>query len=355
MWESEKKIAIQAVRKASQLTQNIFKNLKTQANTITKQDLSPVTLADYGAQAIINSILNRHFPSTSIVAEEDAHMLYTQHGQRQTLLELIQSTVCLDKPFTEQSLLDSIDLGNGIGGPESTFWTLDPIDGTKGFLRGNQYAICLALICKGEVCVSIMGCPQLPFSKHESIKSSNNNSSNSNSAFEKNTNDQNNKNIELGCLFVAVKGQGAYQTSLREDDDAQIKIKVSPTLNTSEAKFCESFESGHSDQALSCKIAEQLRITQPSLKLDSQCKYGLLARGDCEFYFRFPVKPGYKENIWDHASGYLLVKEAGGQVTDFYGKDLDFTLGRNLIHNQGILASNGKLHSELLQGISKNL
>ena len=43
------------------------------------------------------------------------------------------------------------------------FWTLDPIDGTKGFLRGEQYAVALALIEGGEVVVAALACPNLDF------------------------------------------------------------------------------------------------------------------------------------------------------------------------------------------------
>lgn len=65
-------------------------------------------------------------------------------------------------------------------------WTLDPIDGTKGFVRGEQYAVCLALIEDNDVKVSVMGCPNLPASLSDPAG-------------------------ERGCLFVAVKGQGAEQ------------------------------------------------------------------------------------------------------------------------------------------------
>jgi len=65
-------------------------------------------------------------------------------------------------------------------------WALDPIDGTKGFLRGEQFAVCLALIVDGQVQVGVMGCPNLPV-------------------------DAKDTDGEKGCLFIAVKGQGAFQ------------------------------------------------------------------------------------------------------------------------------------------------
>lgn len=65
-------------------------------------------------------------------------------------------------------------------------WTLDPIDGTKGFLRGEQYAVCLAFLVDSVVQVGVIGCPNLPvdFSKPEG---------------------------QRGCLFVSVRGQGTEQ------------------------------------------------------------------------------------------------------------------------------------------------
>lgn len=67
-------------------------------------------------------------------------------------------------------------------------WALDPIDGTKGFLRGGQYAVCLALMVDGEVVVSAMGCPSLPVDPADASG-------------------------ERGALFSAVKGAGATQVS----------------------------------------------------------------------------------------------------------------------------------------------
>ncbi len=57
-----------------------------------------------------------------------------------------------------------------------------------------------------------------------------------------------------------------------------------------------------------------------------------------------PQKPDYREKIWDQAAGSLIIEEAGGWVTDLHGKPLDFTAGRTLALNRGVLASNGHLH-----------
>ena len=81
-------------------------------------------------------------------------------------------------------------------------WALDPIDGTKGFLRVGQYAVCLAFLIDGEVQVGVMGCPNLPIDPKTAKPKEGENSSD---------------REDLGTIFVAVKGQGAFQVSLEGD------------------------------------------------------------------------------------------------------------------------------------------
>ena len=79
----------------------------------------------------------------------------------------------------------------------------------------------------------------------------------------------------------------------------------------------------------------------------------ILRVSKAELYLRLlsPQKPDYKEKIWDQAAGSLVVEEAGGWVTDLDGKPLDFTAGRSLSLNRGILASNGHLHAVALESL----
>ena len=88
--------------------------------------------------------------------------------------------------------------------------------------------------------------------------------------------------------------------------------------------------------------------------MDSQAKYGVLAAGGGELIFRLlsPKAPDYKEKIWDHAAGALVLEEAGGKITDLSGKPLDFTQGRRLENNTGVFASNGWLHEAGLEAIA---
>ncbi|KAJ9064424.1 3'(2'),5'-bisphosphate nucleotidase [Entomophthora muscae] len=156
----ERKIAIEAVRKASKVCLQVFNSL-AQGETVVKDDKSPVTVADYSAQAVINTILSEKFPNDPIVGEEDAD--FSTHPRRKIS----------DIPKTNEQILDAIDKGNYQGGSKGRFWTLDPIDGTKGFLRGGQFAVCLALIVNGSVELGVLGCPNLLLKEADLQKRSN--------------------------------------------------------------------------------------------------------------------------------------------------------------------------------------
>jgi 3'(2'), 5'-bisphosphate nucleotidase len=97
----------------------------------------------------------------------------------------------------------------------------------------------------------------------------------------------------------------------------------------------------------------ELSITAPPVEMDSQAKYAVLASGVGEILLRLlsPSRPDYREKIWDQAAGSIVIEEAGGRITDLEGKDLDFSLGRTLASNRGVLATNGLLHDKLLNAL----
>ena len=81
-------------------------------------------------------------------------------------------------------------------------------------------------------------------------------------------------------------------------------------------------------------------------------KYAAIARGDVEIFMKF-ARCGYKEKIWDHAAGVLIVEEAGGVVTDARGQPLDFSKGVFLEGlDRGIVACSGAvLHEKLIGAV----
>lgn len=285
---------------------------------LTKSDHSPVTIADFAAQAIVSLRLAEVAPEVPLIGEEDATTLRTpaEKQRRDQICRVVAAVTGVDD---EARVLAAIDRGVHPGGPRGRHWTLDPIDGTKGFLRGEQYAVALALIDEGEVTLGVLGCPSLPHGD------------------------------ATGSVFWATRGAGAFARGL--DGGVIESIAVDPESDVTRARFCESVEAAHSAHDWSAQVASQLGVRAQPYRIDSQCKYAAVARGDAAIYLRLPTRAGYVEKIWDHAAGCILVEEAGGRVTDIEGKPLDFACGRELTGNRGVVATNHRLHDSVLAAI----
>lgn len=327
-YSSEREVAIQAVIKACHLCRTVQKNLVSD-ESVAKKDKSPVTVADFGAQAVVSHALAGAFPDVPLVGEEDAAQLREEENA-EVLKKVIANVQQIQPELTQNQILAAIDRGTYGGGPTGRHWTLDPIDGTKGFLRNDQYAVALALIENGQVVLGVLGCPSLPV-------------------------DGRNFDGPRGCLFIAEKGCGATMRVLDDPNSSDQPIHVTSVTDPSQASFCESVESAHSSQSDSAQVAEILKISVPPYRIDSQCKYAAVGRGDASIYLRLPTKKGYEEKIWDHAAGSIVITEAGGRVTDVRGQNLDFSIGRTLRDNLGVIVTNGRLHDQVVNAVMQVL
>jgi 3'(2'), 5'-bisphosphate nucleotidase len=313
---------IDAVRAAARVCRDVAQRLVT-ADTLEKKDQSPVTVADLASQAIVCQRLERAFPGDAVVGEEDASQLRASAPEvRDSVVRAVSAELGGDPGVAP--VLSWIDRGRAHA-DGARYWTLDPIDGTKGFLRGEQYAVALALIENGEVVVGLLACPNLPDGAGGH-----------------------------GLLFSAMRGEGARRQLLFEPTPTEGKpIAVSSIRRAAEARFCESVESAHSDQDLSARIAALLGIRSEPYRIDSQCKYAAVAEGDASIYLRLPTRADYREKIWDHAAGLLVVEEAGGRVSDVDGAPLDFRRGRTLAGNRGVVATCGSIHDEVIAAVKQ--
>ncbi|VVB17949.1 unnamed protein product [Arabis nemorensis] len=343
-YEKELDAAKKAASLAARLCQKVQKAL-LQSDVQSKSDKSPVTVADYGSQAVVSLVLEKELSSEplSLVAEEDSGDLRKDSSQDilERITKLVNDTLATEESFggstlSTDDLLRTIDCGSSEGGPNGRHWVLDPIDGTKGFLRGDQYAVALGLLEEGKVVLGVLACPNLPLASIAGNNSSKNSSSN-----------------KIGCLFFATIGSGTYM-QLLDSKSPPVKVQVSSVENPEEASFFESFEGAHSLHDLSSSIANKLGVKAPPVRIDSQAKYGALSRGDGAIYLRFPHK-GYREKIWDHVAGAIVVTEAGGIVTDAAGKPLDFSKGKYLDLDTGIIVANEKLMPLLLKAVRDSI
>lgn len=326
IWQDQRIVfALEATQQAALLASKIQGELVSEA--ITKDDRSPVTVADFAAQAVVGYLLEKTFPGELLVGEERAELLRTR-AEQSTLHRITEFVGWLIPGVSSAEVCEYID--RGVDDPGVNYWTLDPIDGTKGFLRGSQYACALAYVENGIVQLGVLGCPNL-------------------------TPDLVEDNSGDGSLLIAAKGAGSWISPLKGAITANNfqALQVSSVSSPDRARLMRSYESGHTNTSQIEQFQVVLGGKADPVRMDSQVKYALLAAGEGEIYLRLlsADHPDYREKIWDQAAGSIVVEEAGGKVTDLDGKALDFSQGRTLKNNRGICATNGTLHDQALKAI----
>jgi len=229
----------------------LIKYSNSESNDISwKQDNSPVTLADKESDRIIFSGLKLLTPQIPIISEESSQPPYE-----------------VRKDF-------------------QTYWLVDPLDGTKEFIKGlHESCVCIALIKNNEVLFSLI---DDPFSKRQ---------------------------------YYAIKGKGAFECDY---DGLEKKIHV------------QKHEDGHTAKIYQSRskpiIDHQLIDGDPIqwVPMGSALKFCQLARGEVHLYFRWSP---FME--WDAAAGQLIASEAGARVTDLHGQPISYNTESLLL--QGII------------------
>ncbi|MBP8128120.1 MAG: 3'(2'),5'-bisphosphate nucleotidase [Candidatus Hydrogenedentes bacterium] len=321
--DPETAFALASVRTAARLTARIRAGMPPAH--LTKTDMSPVTVADFAVQAYVARGLAETFPDDALVGEEGSAVLESDSGA--TMRSLVAAFLKEEAAdTTEERVCAWID--RGAGQATGRFWTLDPVDGTKGYLRGGQYAIALALIEDGVVQLGALGCPGLDTQCRPAQES--------------------------GAVLVARRGHGAWISPLSAGSNDFTPLRVSDCADPRQARILRSYESSHTNEGQIDAIAAHLGAAAPPVLMDSQAKYAVLAAGGGEIMLRLlsPKQPDYRERIWDQAAGSIVVEEAGGRVTDLCGEAFDFRAGRLLEHNTGVFVSNGHLHEAGLRAIA---
>ncbi len=322
------------LRDAADLTTRIQNDFIT-PSVWEKKDKSPVTAGDLAVQTLVAARLEKLHPEIPLIAEESAELLVSEKGKR--FLDIIVEYVGKYLPeITSEKVVKWISRGKNDdslkGAPK--FWTLDPIDGTKGFLRKEQYATALALVENGKVSYGFLALPNLTWQR-ESY------------GF---TCEKPADGIRGGSLLYAKRGEGTWISDL--ESSAFEKLHVSEHSNPGDASVLRSVEAGHTNLSQMDILCQEIGVPGV-VAMDSQAKYAVLAAGKSDLLFRLisSKMPDYREKIWDQAAGSIVVEEAGGRITDLDGKPLDFSLGATLMKNRGICASNGLLHDLALEAI----
>jgi 3'(2'), 5'-bisphosphate nucleotidase len=310
-FKKEIEVALALAQKAVYATERIRKK---GIEAVTKQDGTPLTQADIVFQAIILAGLQRHFPNDRIAAEEKLPL------DRETALMMRASEMIQEFMRTRDAAANLTDWVNYRGNPQGNrTWMIDPIDGTKGFRRGLCYAIAIGLYFNGKPqfgCMAVPSFPVMDGKKNETV------------------------------LAYAGAGIGAFW--LKAGGNRPSRLHVSDIDRISELKVVGS--RAHDRGNFCGKFVKAAGIAKTG-RMDGQAKYLMLASGQADVYIR-SADPVYGIAFpWDHCSGQVILEEAGGRVTDFAGRALNYDqLAGNPIRDlEGLVASNAKCHDEILE------
>jgi len=306
-----------AVRAAAKLCRLVQENYLSASTKSTGGHSEPVTIADYGSQAIICRALQQHYPDDAVVAEESGEQftqLVSAEGRAQVRSLLTQ---VLRQDVSEAELISWLDFGAERSAART--WVIDPIDGTKGFLARRHYAIACGLLLEGRVAEGIVAAPGY--------------------------------NDGEGALFYTRAGS-TYRAPLAAGDGT--RATVSSRQIPEDIIAVQSFERAHASKSRMSRARELAGLGGARiLELDSMEKYALVACGDADLYMRLPREGSrYAHKIWDHVAGVALVQAAGGTVTDLDGSPLDFSQGETL-PNPGMIVSNGAHHERVVASVQR--
>lgn len=348
-YTKELHLARLAVQRAALLTKKLLSEVDK--GSFDKIDATPVTIADFAAQASIIAAIHSTFPNDQIVGEEDSTALRadpvllerTWDLARSVHLDDAESEALLHTPSTKDEMLSLIDLGAaGTAGRKGRTWTLDPVDGTATFMRGQQYAVCLSLIEDGEQVVGVLGCPNLlleegdeggPTSLTEEVVDKDG----------------------YGQMLSAVCGQGVTIQPMGTGKllDGRKLGGVSQIQDTGEVRFIDTQASETANLAVHGKVAELLGCAWPN-PVDlwsAQMRYVAIAVGACNAFVKVPLNDSYRSKIWDHSGGMLLAAELGVKITDLEGNEVDCGLGRTLAGCHGMVVAPASIHGRVLEAV----
>jgi 3'(2'), 5'-bisphosphate nucleotidase len=182
-------------------------------------------------------------------------------------------------------------------------WMIDPIDGTLGFIeKAGDFAVQIGLMEKGEIILGVVFQPT------------------------------------TDLLYFAVKGNGAF---IIEKQAEPAKLQVSDKKDFSQMTLAVS--RSHPSSRMKGLI-EYFGFKDKFAHGSVGLKVGLLARQFADIYIHLSPRTKF----WDSAAPEIIIKEAGGEMTDIFGEKIDYSISDVQNYN-GVLASNGVSHQAAVQ------
>jgi len=308
-------------RMAASLCQTIQAELVDPAE---KDGREPVTIADYASQALIGNALAENYPDDAVLAEERSEEFMLLLDDRQRALVQRYVTDAVGGYVFEEQICAWLDYGKQKTAART--WVIDPIDGTKGFLAQRHYCVAIGLLVQNQPALGVLASPGF-------------------------YSDDPNPPDDPGALIFARHGAGAFIEPLFGGEAQPIHVSMHTDPQT--ARLLSSYESAHTDRAFLARLSHALKRgpDAPERQLDSQDKHAMIAAGLGDIFLRLAPDLAYREKMWDHAAGHAIVSEAGGRITDINGRALDFSTGRRMTRNRGVVVTNRYLHDAVLAAI----
>lgn len=348
-YRHELEAAIEGAQTAARISREVLASAQADADAgsfdLVKDDLSPVTIADFAIQALLTRTLGNAFPQDSFIGEESADEL------RQNPKLLSRVLAVLAQCAGNILFRDADDLCRVIdscatltpGAGAGRIWVFDPIDGTKTFIRHEQYAINIALLEGGRQILSVVACPLLAVDVAAPVT------------------DDSVDPTGKGCILYAVRGHGAYiRPLLAEPGEVQTRRLPRHADNATSAEDLRSvtcwalLDSGV--DVVHKGVAERLCVPFPGCDLLAWVpRWAVMAAGAANMTVWVYKKRDRYAKIWDHAGAMLLFEEVGGKITDVHGKDIDLTAGRKLKANFGFVAAPKSVHHIVLKAVHDTL
>ncbi len=299
-----------AVRLAVELTRRVR---ALAVNHSDKSANDPVTIADYGAQALLLHAISRLHPHASVLSEERSEQFLTLVSpENRALIARLLGEV-MGENATEADVVRWLDFGAGRDDRE--LWTVDPIDGTRGYVGGGRYCVAIGIMTDRVPTAGLLACPVYPSADGR------------------------------GRMFYTI-GDASYSEPL--DGGEAARISVRSVRESAQFLPIESTDLPEIDHPILMRACDYLGIGEIEIPgYEGQDKYATIANGDADFYLR-PERPQDRLHyIWDHVPGTAILTRAGGIASDLTGKPLDFTHGDRL-PTLGLIVSSRAAHERIV-------
>ena len=211
----------------------------------------------------------------------------------------------LQKEFPGDGILaeESIDTSRRLR--KQRVWMIDPLDGTTGFIDGNgDFAVQIGLTEQGQCVLGVVYQPL------------------------------------TGVLYRAVLGQGSW-IERPEFEPEQARVSQHREIPTMRLAASRSHRSPRMD-----KVVQALGLKEEVRRGSVGIKVGLLVEQQCDVYVH--LSPRTKQ--WDTCAPEIILREAGGSITDLFGQPLSYNK-LELQNRNGVVASNGIVHDHIIASI----